>query len=711
MSAIFISHSSQDNAIAKQLEAQLASQGYESLFLDFEPEIGIIPGTSWERTLYRKLKACRAVIAVCTESYLSSHWCFAEVAIARMENKRIFGLKFPGAKSLPTILSEAQYVDMARPAGDAFAALLRGLDDARFKEHVEHSWNRNRAPYPGLFPFEESDAGVFFGRDSERHSALTLINSCQRHDLILLVGASGTGKSSFLRGSIVPELRRDGGWLPIGPFRPQSEPLENLAAAVAQLNPPDSWKEIAAELRRDGGLKRVVQDLQRTTGAQNSRVLLVIDQFEELLGQAEEHPEFLKILRDTLESDDNAISVLATIRSDFVQHLQQNVYTAGLQFEVFSIGSLSMPELRQAIEGPAALAEIEISAELMDRLLADARDARAVPLVAFTLRALWDNRGARDKLALPDYERIGGLAGAIAGFAEAAFAKATRRHADGEARLRAAFRQMARLTEDGAYTAAPLSPTDLDDVTRDMLSMFEQPGRLISTLDDGRLQVAREVLFSAWPRMAAWLDEDKSRLILERYIRRVAQQWMEAGRLVEELMRGSRARQAKEMLDLARISLNPVERDFVTKSWQLETEDEIMKSRLVNYYAVRDAAAKQFLGPAVTLLMTNLEQQAEEQDRAERRAGAGGWGFAEESRAERNALATLIGKGGKWHPLPPIRITNEKEEASGRGFHGDWWRFPCCRLDMLTGIREPSQLQPDGCEDVPDLSRVLSVTR
>src|SRR6516162_9322713 len=98
MSAIFISHSSQDNAIAKQLEAQLASQGYESLFLDFEPEIGIIPGTSWERTLYRKLKACRAVIAVCTESYLSSHWCFAEVAIARMENKRIFGLKFPGAK-------------------------------------------------------------------------------------------------------------------------------------------------------------------------------------------------------------------------------------------------------------------------------------------------------------------------------------------------------------------------------------------------------------------------------------------------------------------------------------------------------------------------------------------------------------------------------------------------------------------------------------
>ena len=78
MSTIFISHSSQDIEIAREIERRLAMEGHHSVFLDIDPEKGIVGGRSWERTLYRKLRACRAVIALCTDHYLASHWCFAD---------------------------------------------------------------------------------------------------------------------------------------------------------------------------------------------------------------------------------------------------------------------------------------------------------------------------------------------------------------------------------------------------------------------------------------------------------------------------------------------------------------------------------------------------------------------------------------------------------------------------------------------------------
>ncbi|MDH5625561.1 MAG: toll/interleukin-1 receptor domain-containing protein [Nitrospira sp.] len=93
MSNLFISHSSRDNAAAKELQARLEEQGHRSVFLDLDPEIGIQAGVSWERTLYTKLRACRAVVALCSDSYLASQWCFAEIALARMEGKELFVLQ------------------------------------------------------------------------------------------------------------------------------------------------------------------------------------------------------------------------------------------------------------------------------------------------------------------------------------------------------------------------------------------------------------------------------------------------------------------------------------------------------------------------------------------------------------------------------------------------------------------------------------------
>ena len=149
MSTIFISHSSKDNTIAKELERRLAEQNHHSVFLDLDPEKGIVAGQSWERTLYRKLRSCRAVVALCTESYLKSHWCFAEIALARMENKHIFALLAEALTDdnlLPSILTEKQFIDLTKGREEGYLRLWSGLEEIDLLG-VSREWKSNQSPY------------------------------------------------------------------------------------------------------------------------------------------------------------------------------------------------------------------------------------------------------------------------------------------------------------------------------------------------------------------------------------------------------------------------------------------------------------------------------------------------------------------------------------------------------------------------------------
>jgi hypothetical protein len=164
MSAIFISHSSKDKEMASELKTRLEERKHSSVFLDFDPEKGIVAGQSWERTLYRKLRSCQAVVAICTDHYLSSSWCFAEIALARMERKPIFALKAEplSEKSvLPSILNGEQYIDLRNNREEGYGRLWKGFEEAGLREQAERIWSANDPPYPGLLSFKEMDAPIF----------------------------------------------------------------------------------------------------------------------------------------------------------------------------------------------------------------------------------------------------------------------------------------------------------------------------------------------------------------------------------------------------------------------------------------------------------------------------------------------------------------------------------------------------------------------
>ena len=579
MSAIFISHSSRDNDFAKELEGRLKEQNHHSVFLDLDPEKGIVAGQSWERTLYRKLRACRAVVAVCTDHYLASHWCFAEIALARMERKPIFALTVDPLSEdakLPSILTESQYINLRTNQEEGYKRLWRGFAEARLEAELADTWNPNDPPYPGLLAFRERDAPIFFGREIEIKKGLDLLNSGRRQDLVLVLGTSGSGKSSLVRAGIVPRLQRDQDhWLVVGPLRPGQEPLEELAASLgATFQRP--LEEIVRDLETID-LAKLLRKYRRATHQREATVILVIDQFEELLGHAADNPanRFLALLRMGLEAEATPLLVLATLRSDFLSLFQQHADLGGIDFDKLSLGPMSIEGLRRIIEEPAKLGQIELEAGLIDRLLEDTGTPDAMPLLAFTLRMLWDNRH-NGLLEIREYDALGGLQGAVAAEAKALFQGVIEGSEDD---LRTAFLKMTRVTEEGRYASRPIAWDDIPTRIRPVIKRFVER-RLLSVRKDGTVEVAHESLFRNCEKLVGWLDGNSKELLLQREIYREAALWKKGGERANEdlLWRGSRMQQAKELVDSGRFPFEDVERSFVAESHRV---DSLSRERLL----------------------------------------------------------------------------------------------------------------------------------
>ncbi len=618
MSAIFISHSSRDNAAALELKTRLDAQGHRSVFLDLDPEKGIQAGVSWERTLYTKLRACRAVVVLCTESYLASQWCFAEIALARMEGKHVFVLladPWSEHTKLPSILTEEQFMDLRSDPEDAYRRLWNGFQIKGITPQEHREWGPEDPPYPGLRAFEERDAPIFFGRDEEVREGVELLNRARRQGfprLIMVLGSSGSGKSSLARAGLVPQLRRDRNqWLVPVPFRPGPEPLRELAASLSRAygdaGEERSWETIHHELLawkrpasnhiavQEGGasspdstdgsararliaamdaleaelagadatvsasLRHVKEFLntvesnptlpthkQRPTGTGNAlvelasrlrllgdpstaRVTLVIDQFEELLGYDEaDHPanHFLELLREALEVENSPLLALGTMRSDYLGVFQRCAPLIGIEFKSLSVGPMSKDGMRQVIERPAHLGQIQLENGLTERLLNDTGTSDALPLLAFLLHVMWERYRQDRLLEIREYEELGGLQGAIAQVADETLEAALTLGKEND--LRDVFLRLARPTEEGTgWARKPLRWDQVSEAIHPMVQHFVN-GRLLVRREDDTVEIAHESLFRSWVKLRDWLSENAEGLHLLREIHNDATKWEQA---------------------------------------------------------------------------------------------------------------------------------------------------------------------------------------
>ncbi|GKS65717.1 hypothetical protein YTPLAS72_30210 [Nitrospira sp.] len=582
MSSIFISHSSRDNAIAQQVKAQLEQWGHRSVFLDFDPEKGIPAGRDWEKELYAKLRECRVVIVLCSHVSMASRWCFAEITHARALGKPVFPIKIDNVQ-VDRVLTNVQVIDAMVGWDVAYQRLEKGFLAVGLDPKDLFDWDGTRPPYPGLMAFQEQDAAVFFGRDKEIREAQALLNRLQQFGgsrLTLMLGASGSGKSSLMRAGLLPRLKRDQRWIVIDPFRPVNAPFDEFATVLSrrfgsavQFRDRIRWDEQEAKQPADTFLQ-LIRELRENSGLRDATVLIMIDQCEELLASDanKEGNQFLAFLHAVLDREDSHLMVLATLRSDFLGSFQDDPAMRRLRVEPFVVPQMQVDDFASVIEGPAKIVGLELGSGLVQAMISDTKTSDALPLLAFTLRELWDGFGKHEKrLTLEQYrDKLGRLDGCIARAAEAVLS--ANRLSEAElSDLQDAFLSMVRVADNDQYAKQPVFWKELLSTThstRDVLEQFVSARLLVSDGgENGRtLEVAHEALFRAWPRLVGWLEDNKAFLVWQQRLNNQIKEWNKNRQSPDLLLRGLPLREALDWLRNKPDSFSSREHQFVTDS-------------------------------------------------------------------------------------------------------------------------------------------------
>src|SRR5260370_16043313 len=276
MADIFISHSSKDNEVAAVVGERIRRDRPSwSLFYDKD---NIRAGQRWQERLREELTSCRVVLALVSRDWLASPWCFTEAVTATFRGKDVVGIETEDLtsddlKRAPPVLPERQRVRLREGDDRAWQEVLEALDRSGLDPNDWFSIRPNVGPYPGLVAFDEKDAGVFFGRKQEITQYLGILDTLRgpdRSQVLVISGASGSGKSSLLRAGLIPRLRPKPEWVVISPFEVAREPVRNLldrlGEALTGLDIPTHGLDFLNLSDDPGALAQILDESLRRLG-------------------------------------------------------------------------------------------------------------------------------------------------------------------------------------------------------------------------------------------------------------------------------------------------------------------------------------------------------------------------------------------------------------------------------------------------------------
>jgi hypothetical protein len=377
---IFLSHAGVDTEAARALKARLltavAAAG-EDLQVWFDKD-DLVAGQPWQRQLEGAIAASTAFIV-----YVGSrgvvNWVEAEVdlGLERATGDRAYPFipvlagAAPGPEALPGFVRRFQGVVDIEQRADQFAKLIAAIRRQQGTRVPEPE------PFFGLRAIDESRSHLFFGREPETED---LIRRVHAHPLVLMSGDSGSGKSSLVRAGLVPRFR--GGALavldgerpadriwqvvttqPRG--RPRVELGEAVEAAAKSLGLPLADQGTVGKWAASGTLEDVRRALRCGLAPEEVRVLLVVDQFEELvtLTPPDQREPFVRLLLELADPADGRFRVVLTMRHDYVNLLTPFADLSS-RLEVdgrrnrFLLGRMSDAGLERIVTEPLRLAGV-----------------------------------------------------------------------------------------------------------------------------------------------------------------------------------------------------------------------------------------------------------------------------------------------------------------------------------------------------------------
>jgi WD40 repeat protein/energy-coupling factor transporter ATP-binding protein EcfA2 len=504
-----------------------------SIFLDSDREDGIAPGAAWQRTLFRELRICDAVVFLNSHAGQTSMWCHSELVVAAELGKRVYSLDLGPDLPPHLLLGSLQGIRFDSTVDDGVQRLAQGLSLDGLAGSARLRWERGRPPYPGLAAMDVADAGVFFGREAEVRDLVALVDGPlgQRDgDLVVVMGPSGAGKSSLVRAGLAARLAIPrSGWAVADPFEPGLLPLDRLQSRLTALVPGQLSESECRDRLRTDGLAAFGEWLTGHVEVPAKRLLVTLDQAEQLatVTSPGEQEEFLRVVGAGV-GPGSPVTVVMTVRSDHFDLIQQLPVIGPVIRAPFVIAPISRSQLATVIEEPARRADLTFAPGLVNRLIDDAvrgssgETADALPFLAFVLREMYDLLAAetRTEFTEADYERVGRIDGAIIRRAQAAEASLP---PDSEPDLERMLPRFVTLSEERLPAARPVPRRSLTATEQEMAEKLQDQRLLVGTGDTVRL--AHERLITAWPRLARALSDRRDDLLLQARLERQAADW------------------------------------------------------------------------------------------------------------------------------------------------------------------------------------------
>ncbi len=417
---------------------------------------------------------------------------------------------------------------------------MSNLTEQLEKQYEEIRISAN--PFPGLRPFGIDESHLFFGREGQSDEVLLKLSE---NKFVAIIGASGSGKSSFMYCGVIPILY--GGFLTeagsnwdVLPFRPGGSPIDNLADALlsqdidfitADEEEKIIRKQIISALLRSS-TNGLTEAAGQTLNTENRNILLLVDQFEELFrfkkteeGIGNESLAFVNLLMEAIQSENTHIYVALTMRSDFIGDCAQFPdLTKKINDSHYLIPQMTREQKRTAIEGPVAVGGGTITPRLVQQLLNDLGDSPdQLPILQHSLMRTWDywssHRETAEPMDLPHYDAIGRMEEALSQHANEAYDELS---PDEKLICERLFKT---ITEKGGDIQGIRRPTKLGAIAAIcqveesrviyVIDKFREPGRSLLMPPVGVplhsntiIDISHESLMRIWVRLKNWVDQE-----------------------------------------------------------------------------------------------------------------------------------------------------------------------------------------------------------
>ena len=466
---------------------------------------------------------------------------------------------------------------------DALQEALRESDESieltlEELDFAELELLETKNPYKGLRAFQQADAADFFGRnDMIARVMRRLQEPAPQSNFLAVIGPSGSGKSSLVKAGVLPALRS--GRIPgsddwfYAEMVPSQAPLEELSAALLSVSTADLPDMVDTLRNNADGLSLGVH---QALPDKDSKLVLMLDQFEELFTQVEQESErqqFLDLILHAVNEDDSPVIIIATLRADFYDRpLLYQGFGELIRARTELVLPLNDEELKESIEGPAERVGAILEHGLVDLIIEDVREQPgALPLLQYALTELFERReGAL--LTKSAYREIGGTLGALAKRAEEVF---LRFDENGQNMARQMFLRLVTLGEGSEDTRRRILQSELltlgdREVVEGVIDRFGRYRLLTFDRDDitrgATIEVAHEALIRQWDRLREWLTESRQDVRLERELLNAALEWMGANSDRSYLMAGNRLATFADWSQNTDLALNQLEMDFMEAS-------------------------------------------------------------------------------------------------------------------------------------------------